>query len=268
MTISCIIACYNGEKYLEDTVKSIVDQDYHNWTLEFINDGSTDNSQKLMVDLKLKYGISDRVFIHSFSKNMGITHAKQSGFEFAHGEYVMSLDCDDIIAPNYMSEMLKTLENNPDRDYVYCDTTYFYPDGTEKRFEQPEFNIIKLIENNFISYCILMRKKAFLNTGYNLNNNGKHEDYELYLRLMRKGHYGKHLALPLFYYRVHADQSIQAEDVKNKEHLFKAYFVTQYPEIFPENWLPMAKKQLEMIPDNFMSLKGIELQEALKKYNG
>jgi glycosyltransferase involved in cell wall biosynthesis len=264
MTISCIIACYNGEKYLEDTVKSIVDQDYTDWEIIFLNDGSTDQSQKKMVDLKIGYNISDKVFIYAYSQNRGITITKQTGFQMAHGDYIVSLDTDDFISPDYMSKTLDCLISNPNFDYIYPDTVYHYPDGNQQRFEQPEFSIINLINANFISYATLMRKKAFLDTGYDLNNRGKQEDYQLHLRMARKGHYGKHLALPLFHYRIHEGQSIDASDVKNWDHLFKAYFVKQMPEMFPPQWWSVAEKQLEGLPDNFMQLTGKDFEEVVK----
>jgi len=264
-SISVIIACYNGSKYLEDTIKSIVAQNYsQNYIqLVFVDDASTDNSYSLIFDLVEKYQINK--FLPLYNKeNLGITRTKQHGFEESSGKYIMSLDCDDWISPNYLTEMVKTLQNNSDKDYAYCDTVYHFPDGKEHRFFQPEFNLIRLIENNFISYATLMKRDAFLDTGYDLNNRGHHEDYHLHLRQARKGHFGIHCPLPLFHYRIHDKQSIQSGEVKNNDELFKSYFITQMPELFPENWLPIAKEKLKGLPDNFMSLYGKEFEETLK----
>ena len=262
--ISVIIACYNGSLYLEETVKSIVDQNHTNWEIVFIDDCSTDESHELFLNLTKKHNIKNFT-IRKNDENLGITKTKQKGFENANGEFVFSLDCDDWISPNYMIEMLGRLLEYPKKSFVYCDSVYFYPDKTEHRFYQPEYNVIRLIENNFISYCSLYKKHDLLSVGYDLNNRGHHEDYGLLLSLAYNGKYGIHLGLPLFYYRIHENQSMQSSEVKNNDELFKSYFITQMPELFPENWLPIAKEKLKGLPDNFMSLYGKEFENVVSQ---
>jgi hypothetical protein len=122
------------------------------------------------------------------------------------------------------------------------------------RYKQPEYNVIRLIENNFISYCSLIRRNAFLDSGgYDLKNVGFSEDYQLWLKMAFKGHYGIHYPEPLFYYRVR-ENSISHSNQK-KMIASKAYFIKLYPMNFPESWQKLADEELKKWSKNFMSVK-------------
>jgi len=266
--ILIVVPCYNGEKYLKETLESVHNQTYKNWNLTFIDDFSTDKSQSIYKDFRLEHGYgSEKCSLSIHTKNKGITKSKQYGISMAYYdefEFFMSLDSDDIIESDYLEKMIPFLRNNPRYDYAYCDTIYFFPNGKEQRFYQPEFNAVKLMQNNFVSYCSVFRTEPIWKTGYDLNNLAKFEDYQLLLRLLRNGSYGIHFPEPLFRYRIHENQSMKSDLIKKFSHLFKHYFVNQIPEMFPENWVNESNEALKRLPDNFMSLKNEELLKILE----
>lgn len=102
--ISIIVPIYNVDKYLEETINSIINQTLKEIEIILVNDGSTDNSGKICDELKKK---DNRIkVIHK--KNMGVSAARNSGLKIATGEFVGFVDSDDIVC----SDMYETLYNN------------------------------------------------------------------------------------------------------------------------------------------------------------
>ena len=82
--ISILLCVYNGEKYLDECMKSILEQTYKNWELVLINDGSNDNSLKI---LKSNDHLYD--YLLSFKKNRGKGFACKKGIEISNGKFIL-----------------------------------------------------------------------------------------------------------------------------------------------------------------------------------
>ena len=89
--ISIILPVYNGETYLEDSIKSILNQTYQNFELIIINDGSTDSSH-LIIEKFLK---SNKIIYRS-RKNKGLVKTLNEGIKLSSGNYIARMDQDDI----------------------------------------------------------------------------------------------------------------------------------------------------------------------------
>lgn len=110
MKISIIIPVYNAEKYLAVTVDSILNQDYKNFELILVNDGSTDSSLKICEH----YAQNDNRVKVITQLNKGVSVARNTGIENASGEWITFIDSDDWIGPNYFLPVL----NNANADVV------------------------------------------------------------------------------------------------------------------------------------------------------
>ena len=89
--ISIIMNCHNGEKYLKDSIKSILDQTYQNWELIFYDNNSNDKSKQIFFefgDKRLKYFYSQKTLKLYKARNLAINQSK--------GTYISFLDCDDL----------------------------------------------------------------------------------------------------------------------------------------------------------------------------
>ena len=110
---SIIVPIYNVERYLEQCIESVLAQDYQNYELILVDDGSPDNS----IDICVKYAkqYSNIVFIHKI--NGGVSDARNAGIQIARGEYLMFLDSDDYWeGTTILSDLQKIItENNPDK---------------------------------------------------------------------------------------------------------------------------------------------------------
>ena len=97
--ISIIVAIYNGEKYLTECIDSILNQNYKNLEIILINDGSTDNSKKIINHYS---SIDSRIKVIS-QKNSGVSTSRNNGLKKATGKYICIIDQDDIISKDYVS---------------------------------------------------------------------------------------------------------------------------------------------------------------------
>ena len=119
---SIIVPIYNVERYLEQCIESVLAQDYQNYELILVDDGSPDNS----IDICTKYAkqYSNIVFIHKI--NGGLSDARNAGIKLARGEYLMFLDSDDYWeGTTILSDLEKIItENNPDVIFNYLKSVY------------------------------------------------------------------------------------------------------------------------------------------------
>ena len=96
MKFSIIVPIYNVEKYIEKCLQSIKDQTFKNFEVIMVDDGSTDNSNKIM-----KLFEKDKRFKSYSKKNGGLSDARNYGIQYTTGDYLLFIDSDDYIDKNY-----------------------------------------------------------------------------------------------------------------------------------------------------------------------
>ena len=106
--VSVIIPVYNVEEFIFRTVESVMNQDYKSIEIILVDDGSPDNSAKIIDELAKK---DDRIVcVHK--ENGGVSSARNAGLRIASGEYVTFIDGDDWVEPKYISYLLNLVESN------------------------------------------------------------------------------------------------------------------------------------------------------------
>ena len=126
---SIIVPIYNVERYLEQSIESVLAQDYQNYELILVDDGSPDNS----IDICIKYAkqYSNIVFIHKI--NGGLSDARNAGIQIARGEYLMFLDSDDYWeGTNILSDLAQISKEN--QDLIIYDLTFRYKDNKKEYY--------------------------------------------------------------------------------------------------------------------------------------
>ena len=137
--ISLIVPFYNCKNYLEDCIKSLINQDYDNIEIILINDGSTD----LSIDIAKKYAEKDKRIRVVEQENSGVSVARNKGMELAKGEYIAFVDADDFIEKNYISFLYGLITNNNVDISVSLGIRKFDKYGREKKTkEQMQQSII------------------------------------------------------------------------------------------------------------------------------
>lgn len=116
--VSIVVPCYNGEKYIGRFLESIIRQSYLKLELVIINDGSTDETERVIHDYQEKLEQRGIQFVYQYQENAGQAAALNRGLKLFTGEYLLWMDSDDEISPDFIEKRVLFLENNP--EYIYC----------------------------------------------------------------------------------------------------------------------------------------------------
>ncbi len=117
--VSIIIPCYNAEKYIEETILSVIRQTYTKVEIVVIDDGSTDNSATIIKGLSRQYNLK-----YFFQDNTGVSTARNAGIMASSGEYIVPLDADDILLPESIEKKVKlAVQGNYDLVYSWVEVT-------------------------------------------------------------------------------------------------------------------------------------------------
>lgn len=108
--VSVVVPIYNSEKYIEKCIRSIISQTYINLEILLVNDGSTDSSLKICEKMAEK---DERLVVIS-QKNSGVAAARRTGVRQATGEYIVFIDSDDYVDPEYVYEFAKIMQEVTD----------------------------------------------------------------------------------------------------------------------------------------------------------
>lgn len=146
---SVIIPVYNSEKYLKECLDSLVNQTFKDFEIICINDGSTDNSKKLLEEYANK---DDRINVYS-QENQGVGAARNYGMTLAKGKYINFLDSDDILSANALKSAYEFLEKHAEIDVVSIPIFFFNEKNHSLNYkfnlkEDSKNRIIDLIEDS------------------------------------------------------------------------------------------------------------------------
>ena len=119
---SIIVPIYNVERYLEQCIESVIAQDYQNYELILVDDGSPDNS----IDICIKYAKKYKNIIVIHKTNGGLSDARNAGIQIARGEYLMFLDSDDYWEGKTALTEIKNIITNSSPDLIIYDMAYLY----------------------------------------------------------------------------------------------------------------------------------------------
>lgn len=114
--VSVIMPVYNGEKYLPDAIRSVLNQTFSDLELIIIDDGSKDSS----LAIAEQYQQQDERVVLIHQENKGVSAARNHALSYVRGQWVYFIDCDDIFYPNYIERMLEVTRLTG-ADYVCCD---------------------------------------------------------------------------------------------------------------------------------------------------
>ena len=114
--ISLIVPVYGVEKYIVNCLKTVVNQEYKNFELLLVNDGTKDKSVEIINDFLKDTDINWRIIN---KENGGLASARNAGIKEAKGEYIAFLDSDDAISPDFLLNLFNSLQGK-DYDFAFC----------------------------------------------------------------------------------------------------------------------------------------------------
>ena len=176
--VSIVLPTYNGSRYIDESVASVLAQTYTNWELIVVDDASTDDT----ADKVAAYVEADpRIRVIRHETNRRLPAALNSGFAQATGEYFTWTSDDNLYSPNALAEMLAFLQTHPGVDIVYSDYTEIDEAGAEVarvRVGDPE----ELLERNPVRASFMYRRCVQDELGGYSEGLFMAEDYDFWLR--------------------------------------------------------------------------------------
>jgi glycosyltransferase involved in cell wall biosynthesis len=228
--VSIIMNCHNGEKYLKDSVKSIINQSYKNWELIFWDNLSKDSSKKIIKKFK------DKRIKYFKSKNfLNLYDARNSALKKTKGKFIAFLDTDDWWVKDKIKKQLIVFSEQNEIKLVYSNCYLYNQKNKNKKIfinnRLPEGSITQELLNKYSVGLLttVVKKEVFKKDIFNhkLNIIG---DFEFIIKLSKKAKFGC-VQEPLAYYRHHENNFSQKYlDIYIKEVKF---------------WLNKNKKSME-----------------------
>tara|TARA_E500000178_G_C17028693_1_gene759352 strand:- start:1925 stop:2827 length:903 start_codon:yes stop_codon:yes gene_type:complete len=250
--------CYNGEKFLEESVNSILNQTFSNWELIFWDNASTDNSLKIIKLFKDK-----RIKVFKSKINYPLGQARNLALQKSQGEFIAFLDCDDVWMPKKLSLQIPKFKSEK-VGLVITDTIFFNKNNQEKqlykKIKPKEGNVFKeLLKNYFISLeTVVIRKKSLDTLDHYFDDRFQMiEEYDLFLRIAHK------------WQLAYVDQVLAKWRVHNNSWTWRR------SELFPIERIMMIEKFKSLIPqfeksyaDELIFLKNlIRYEEAINLWS-
>lgn len=191
--ISVVIPAYNCEKYIKDTINSVIEQTFKDLEIIVVNDASTDRTAEIVRELQKT---DDRIFLYENLKNLGVSATRNFGVSKASADYIAFLDSDDLWYPEKIEKQLVLLKEK-DADFVYSGYDFIDDNGSklDLEFKVPEeVTFKKILKRNYISTDTVILKKEVFMQHQMQDGNIYVEDYLCWLSILKTGiiAYGVH----------------------------------------------------------------------------
>lgn len=206
--VSVIVSCYNHEKYIEECILSVINQDYKNIELLVVDDGSRDASVEIINQLKETYG-----FYFLAQKNKGLTRTLNETIAKSKGEYIIPFGSDDVMLPHRVSAQIEYIKDKPEVGICGGNIELIDSDGVlypEKRqsrdtpFRRLNFEDVFLERKPYVPATTLLIRRDALEKVGGFDEDNRLEDLMIELKITKAGYYIDCIPVVLAQYRKHA----------------------------------------------------------------
>lgn len=214
--ISVLMSVYNGKKYLQKSIESILNQTFSNFEFIIINDASIDNSLEI-----IKSFSDSRIVILNNSENLGLTKSLNIGLKQASGKYIARLDADDLSFENRLEKQLSFIKKN---NLSLIGSSAILIDelgneiGKKIKPENPtEIKFHLLLKNPFLHSSLFFKKEDIEKIGYYDEKFIFAQDYDLVSRLSHSGFNLGNISEPLIKYRIQKNSITENKDYRKEQ---------------------------------------------------
>ncbi|NQT03587.1 MAG: glycosyltransferase, partial [Planctomycetes bacterium] len=238
--VSVVMPAYNAAEYITEAIESVLIQNYRNFELIVIDDGSTDNTRDIVSSFK------DDKIKYFYQENKGLAGAHNAGIKNSKGHFLIKLDSDDVMTPDYIAKHLQEFEYHPEADLVYCDD-YLIDENSKpiRVIKRPEYTDRKtLIRDLFhcgfpvVPFRTCIRRSVFDKIGFFDENLRIAEDYDMMRRFVKYGLKIQHLPDALYLRRMTSDslsRNFTTQKAKYHFDVINRFLDTfTYDELFPD----------------------------------
>ncbi len=212
-TVTVLMPVYNGQLYLKEAIESVLNQTFTQFNFLIINDGSTDNSLKILTSY-----LDNRITIVNNDFNLGLINTLNKGLDLVNTNYIVRMDCDDVCEPNRLATQVTFMNQNP--NIAASGSFIWLCKSNKKRLltEPRSVNEIKpfLLFNTPIAHpTAIIRNDILKKHQIKYSQNHTHaEDYQLWIDILKFGDV-VNLPKPLLNYRVHQQQITSTQSTSN-----------------------------------------------------
>jgi glycosyltransferase involved in cell wall biosynthesis len=203
--VSVVIPAYNAERYLADTIESVLAQTFRSFEIIIVDDGSTDNTKAIAESFR-----ADGVSVVT-QANAGTAAARNRALSVARGRFISLLDSDDLWEPDCLQTMVEFLEQHPQVSIAFCDSRYFgetkFAGRTYQELYPPNAPLTFARVAGLVSHVCLdamLRREVFDDIGGFDDKLRAVEDFDLWVRALHAGYRIEPVPRVLVHYRRHA----------------------------------------------------------------
>lgn len=198
--VSIVLPIYNGEKYMRQSIDSVIAQIYTNWELLIIDDGSTDRTAEIAKEYEEK---DARISYHKNPQNMRLPRTLNRGFSLAKGDYLTWTSDDNLYHPEALEKMVKALQKNKNAQFAFCNCDLIDENGTWLSTQKIPSNYQdQIIGNNVVGACFMYTREVYNKIGDYDHSRILVEDFDYWQRI-----FANYAVVPVFetlyQYRVH-----------------------------------------------------------------
>lgn len=217
--ISVLMSVHNGEVYLEEAIKSILDQTYADFEFILINDASTDSTKDIIRSFE-----DQRIILIDNETNLGLTPSLNKGLLEARGEYIARMDADDVSHLDRLEKQFAFMELNKDVWVVGSNINIINDKGdvTQSNVYPETYDQILgtiFFKNSIVHSSAFFRREKIIEIGGYNKEYRKSQDYELWLQVIVNGGKLHNLQEILVDYRVHAESITQSSETSSEQEI-------------------------------------------------
>ena len=198
--VSIIMPAYNAEKYIAESIRSVIKQTYQNWELIVADDCSTDDTAEIV------NSFSDaRIHYYKCVKNSGVAQTRNFGISKADGEWIAFLDSDDLWEPTKLEKQIGFIENSRTAKLVFTASAFVNENGIRLGYILPAPKTVttkELLKQNVLSCSSILIAKEYIKKYPFPSGEVIHEDYVSWLKILAEIDTAYGINEPLLIYRV------------------------------------------------------------------
>jgi teichuronic acid biosynthesis glycosyltransferase TuaG len=198
--VSVIMPAYNCQKTIRESIRSVREQSYKDWELIVVDDGSSDGTPNIVLDLCDQ---DERIVFHQNDQNRGVSATRNKGISLAQGDWIAFLDSDDCWEKDKLEKQLCRAAKKR-AGFIFTGSSFINANGVPFSgiFEVPiRVTYKSLLKHNVISCSsVLIRKEYFKDI--QMERDDMHEDFAVWLRILKTGVTAFGINEPLLIYRI------------------------------------------------------------------
>ena len=222
--VSIITPAYNSAAYIAETIESVLAQTYTNWEMLIVNDYSKDNTAEIVQSYAKK---DKRIKLINLQQNSGAAAARNTAIQNAKGRYIAFLDSDDLWKKEKLQKQIEFMQRN---GYAFTYTSYEHFKGTKENIQNQvqipkSLNYKQALKGNKIGcLTVMLDRKQIANIHFTTQ---KHEDYILWLNILKQGITAYGIQESLALYRTGNSKSISGNKLQSALWTWKVYRESQ-----------------------------------------